>query len=129
HRWTLDCAEGEAVARENQWIIRCRIAWDGDRTDVELVVPNQQEFVDELLRDVHRRYGVRDACDGHVDRGLLEREGVDEAVRGLRRESDRGVRWIGSDGPSHLHALARHVRRQIDRGPGRDLSVGFPALA
>src|SRR5205085_5770408 len=97
--------------------------------DVELVVPNQQESLDQFIRSLYRRNGLPDAGDDHVDRRLRRRQVVDEAVGGVRSESDRRLRWIRRDGPLDLHALARHVSGQVRRDSGRDLSVGVSYLA
>jgi len=95
-RWIRD--EGKAVARAHQRALRGGLYWNDARAHVELGVSDQQESLDQLLRDLYRRNGVRWSGDHHVGRRLPQREVVDQAVRDLRRESDRGVRGVGRDG-------------------------------
>ena len=51
-----------------QRTLRRRRARDDGRIDVELVVPDQQESVDELVRSLLRRHGRRRDRDDHVGR-------------------------------------------------------------
>src|SRR6185437_15952954 len=93
----------------------------GDRDDggthVELVVPHQQEPLDELVRDLHRRHGVRDAGHVHLARGRAGRAMVDQALRHFRCESAGGVHWRGRAVAAHLHA------REGTVGGGNDLAA------
>ena len=65
HDWPMD-RTAEVADRADCRPVRGRMSCDGRRDDVELVVPDQQESLDELVCRVHRRHGLRDAGDDHV---------------------------------------------------------------
>ena len=66
-RWI---GERRPLVRAAGRTLRRRRAGHDDRPHVALVVPDQQESLDQLLRAVHRRHGRGRAGDGDVDRRL-----------------------------------------------------------
>src|SRR5262245_25603099 len=83
-----------------------RTCRDG-RTDVELVVPDQQEYLDEQLRVVHCWPGCHHAGDVHLVDRRRWHEVVDEAVPVVWEESPDRVPGHRRDVENDLHTDSR----------------------
>ena len=94
---------------------------------VGLVVSDREESLDELLRDLHGRHGLRRDRSVRLAGGRARLARVDQTLHPVRDESDRRLRGLGLLLALHLHVGEGAAKWRAGTGAGGVLRLGARA--